>query len=82
MVLHADEYLLQQQKQNENEYQTKLAKEYGLSVEEYRAQKDLLDEANKTKATEHEKKIDLHKTRDTGKKKENRSNASRSTNRS
>ena len=70
MVLHDDEYALQQQKQNENELETKLAKEYGLSVEEYRAQKDLLDEANKTKAIEHEKKIDLHKTRDTEKKEE------------
>ena len=42
MVLHDDEYALQQQK--ENELETKLAKEYCLSVEEYRAQKDLLDE--------------------------------------
>ena len=70
MVLHVDEYALQQQKQNENELETKLAKEYGLSVEEYRACKDLLDEANKTKAIEYEKKIDLHKTRDTEKKEE------------
>ena len=70
MTLHADKYALLQQKQNENEYETNLAKEYGLSVEEYRAQKDLLDEANKTKAIEYEKKIDLHKTRDTEKKEE------------
>ena len=70
MVLHPDEYALQQQKQDQNQLETKLAKEYGLSVEEYRAQKDLLDEANKTKAIEHEKKIDLHKTRDTEKNEE------------
>ena len=61
MVLHADEYARQKQKQNENEYQTKLAKEYGLGVEEYHSQKDLLDEANKTiNSVEEQKEDDFH----------------------
>ena len=62
MVLHVNEYELQQQKQNE--YETKLAKEYGLSVEEYRAQKDLLHEANKTINTDHDKRIGHDKNLD------------------
>ena len=59
MVLHVNEYELQQQK-----YETKLAKEYGLSVEEYRAQKDLLHEANKTINTDHDKRIGHDKNLD------------------
>ena len=64
MVLHADEYALQQQKQNQNQLETKLAKEYGLSVDEYRAQKDLLDEANKTVNSDHDKRIGRDKNLD------------------
>ena len=64
MVLHVDEYELQQQKQNENELETKLAKEYGLSVEEYHAQKDLLDEANKSIITNVAKRIGHDKNLD------------------
>ena len=58
MVLHADEYALQQQKEKENEYQTKLA---SVSVEEYRAQKDLLDE---TIIIDHDKRIGHDKNLD------------------
>ena len=57
MVLHPDEYALQQQKQNQNQLETKLAKELGVSVEEYRAQKDLLAEANKAVNSDHDKRI-------------------------
>ena len=57
MVLHDDEYALQQQKEKENELETNLAKEYGVSVEEYRAQKDLLDEAKQTINIDHDKRI-------------------------
>ena len=64
MVLHDDEYALQQQKEKENELETKLAKEYGLSVEEYRAQKDLLDEANKAVNSDHDKRIGRDKNLD------------------
>ena len=62
MVLHDDEYALQQQK--ENELETKLAKEYCLSVEEYRAQKDLLDEANKAVNSDRDKRIGRDKNLD------------------
>ena len=57
MVLNVDEYVLQQEKEKEGQLETKLAKEYGVSVEEYRAQKDLLDEANKAVNTDHGKRI-------------------------
>ena len=61
MVLHTNEYELQQQKQNESEYETKLAKENGVGMEEYRAQKDLLDEANKTiNSVEEQREDDFH----------------------
>ena len=44
--------------------ETKLAKEYGLSVEEYCAQKDLLAEANKTINIDHDKRIGRYKNLD------------------
>ena len=62
MVLHVNEYKLEQQK--ENELDTKLAKEYCASVEEYRAQKDLLNEAKQTINIDHDKKIGHHKNLD------------------
>ena len=64
MVLHANEYELQQQKENENQLETKLAQEYGLSVEEYRTQKALLDEAIKAINTDHDKRIGHDKNLD------------------
>ena len=64
MVLHADEYALQQQKQNQNQLEAKLAKKYCLSVEEYRAQKDLLDEAKKAVNSDHDKRIGRDKNLD------------------
>ena len=64
MVLHPDEYALQQQKQNQNQLETKLAKEYCLSVEEYRAQKDLLAEAKKAVNSDHDKRIGRDKNLD------------------
>ena len=62
MVLHADEYALQQQKEKEGQLETKLAKEYGLSVEEYRAQKNLLAEASKTVNSDHDKVLEQPST--------------------
>ena len=64
MVLHVNEYELQQQKEKENELDTKLAKEYCASVEEYRAQKDLLDEAKQIINIDHDKKIGHDKNLD------------------
>ena len=44
--------------------ETKLAKELGVSVEEYRYQKDLLDEANKAINIDHDKRIGRDKNLD------------------
>ena len=44
--------------------ETKLAKEFGVSVEEYHYQKDLLDEANKAINIDHDKRIGRDKNLD------------------
>ena len=57
LVVHAKDYT--QQQQIDNQQDVKIAKDYGLSVEEYRAQKEMLDQANRAQDIEHEKRIDI-----------------------
>ena len=52
IVLHAEEYATQQQEANALKWEAEKAKEYGLSLEEYRSQKEYLEKANKDKEQE------------------------------
>ena len=52
LVVHAKEYTKQQQIDNQQE--VKIAKDYGLSVEEYRTQNETLEQANKSRDIDHE----------------------------
>ena len=56
LVVHAKDYT--QQQQIDNQQEVKIAKDYGLSVEEYRAQREILDKANRARDVEHEKRRD------------------------
>ena len=49
VVLHVDEYAKQQQEANVLKWEAKEAKKYGLSLEEYRSQREYLEKANKDK---------------------------------
>ena len=53
VVLHADEYAIQQQKANALKWEAEKAKEYDISLEEYRSQKEYIERANKDKKTHH-----------------------------
>ena len=57
LVFYAKDYTKQQQIDNQQEM--KIAKEFGLSVEEYRAQQELIDQANRARDMEHRTRIDL-----------------------
>ena len=57
LVVHAKDYT--QQQQIDNQQEVKIAKDYGLSVEEYRAQKEMLEQANRARDIEHEKRRDM-----------------------
>ena len=52
LVVHAKDYT--QQQQIDNQQDVKIAKDYGLSVEEYRAQHEMLEQANKNRDMDHE----------------------------
>ena len=54
LVLHIDEYT--KQKQEDNTYEVQEAKKWGLSVEEYRAQKKMLLKRNEEKNKDHDNK--------------------------
>ena len=56
LVVHAEEYT--QQQQIDNQHEVKIAKDFGLSVEEYRAQQEMLDQANRARDMVHEKRRD------------------------
>jgi ubiquitin thioesterase CYLD len=56
LVVRDYEYLEQRKKDDEIQYEQKVAKEYGLTVEEYRAQKEILDQANKERDVKHDQK--------------------------
>ena len=54
LVLHIDEYT--KQKQKDNTYEVREAKKWGMSVEEYRAQKEMLSKGNeKSDKQKHDK---------------------------
>ena len=53
VVLHAEEYAKQRQEANALQFEVEKAKKFGLSLEEYRSQKEYLEEANKDKKTHH-----------------------------
>ena len=52
LVLHIDEYT--KQKQEDNTTEVKEAKKWNLSVEEYRAQKEILSKRNEERAKDHD----------------------------
>ena len=54
LVVHAKDYT--QQQQIDNQQEVKIAKGYGLSVEEYRAQQEILEQANKSRDMDHERR--------------------------
>ena len=51
LVLHIDEYI--KQKQKDNTYEVREAQKWGLSVEEYRAQEEMLSKRNEEKNKDH-----------------------------
>ena len=52
LVLHASDYARQKQKDHALQWEVKKAKEYGLSLEEFRSQKKYLEKANRDKEQE------------------------------
>ena len=52
LVLHIDEYT--KQKQENNTYEVREAQKWGLSVEEYRTQKEMLSKMNEEKNKDHD----------------------------
>ena len=52
LVLHANDYAKQKQKDHALQWEAKEAKKYGLSLEEYRSQKEYLEKASKDKKHE------------------------------
>ena len=52
LVLHTDEYT--KQKQEDNTFEVKEAQKWGLSVEEYRTQKEMLSKRNEEKNKDHD----------------------------
>ena len=56
LVVHAKDYT--QQQQIDNQQEVNRVKDYGLSVEEYRAQHEMLDQANRVRDMVHEKRRD------------------------
>ena len=52
LVLHADDYAKQKQEDHALWWEARKAKEYGLSLEEYRSQKEYLEKASKDKKHE------------------------------
>ena len=55
LVLHANDYAMQKQKDHALQWEAEEAKKYGLSLEEYRSQKEYLEKANRDKEREKEK---------------------------
>ena len=53
-VLHANDYAKQKQKDHALQWEAEEAMKYGLSLEEYRSQKEYLEKANKDKEYEQE----------------------------
>ena len=56
LVVHVEQYIEQKRKEEETKYEKHIADTYGLSLEEYRAQKEMLDEANKKRDKVHDNK--------------------------
>ena len=52
LVLHANDYAKQKQEDNALQWKAKEAKKYGLSLEEFRSQKEYFEKANKDKKHE------------------------------
>ena len=57
LVLHIDEYT--KQKQEDNTYEVQEAKKWGLSVEEYRAQEEMLSKINEERDKDHDGRLIL-----------------------
>ena len=57
LVLHIDEYT--KQKQENNTTEVKEAKKWDLSVEEYRAQKEMLSKGNEGRDKDHKTRVDF-----------------------
>ena len=56
LVVHVEQYIEQKKKEDEEKYEKHIADTYGLTLEEYRTQKELLDEANQKRDKEHDNK--------------------------
>ena len=57
LVLHIDEYA--KQKQENNIFEVKEAQKWNLSVEEYRAQVEMLSKSNEERDKDHKTRVDL-----------------------
>ena len=57
LVVHVEQYIEQKKKEDEIKYEKHIADTYGLSLEEYRAQKEMLDKANQKRDKEHDNSV-------------------------
>ena len=57
LVVHVEQYREQKKKEEETKYEKHLADTYGISVEEYRTHKEMLDKANQRRDKEHDNSV-------------------------
>ena len=58
LVVHVEQYIEQKKKEDEAKYEKHIADTYGLSLEEYRTQKEMLDKANQKQDERNSKEPD------------------------
>ena len=56
LVVHVEQYREQKKKEDEVKYKKHIADRYGLTLEEYRTQQEMLDKANQKRDVEHHRK--------------------------
>ena len=56
LVVHVEQYIEQKKKEDETKYEKHIADTYGISLEEYRTQCKMLDEANQKRDKEYDNK--------------------------
>ena len=58
LVVHVEQYIEQKKKEDETKYEKHIADTYGLSLEEFHAQKELIDKANQKRDERNSKEPD------------------------
>ena len=57
LVVHVEQYIEQKKKEEETKYEKHIADKYGISVEDYRTQQEMLDKANQRRDKEHDNNV-------------------------